>query len=128
MKTESVLIVDDEEGYRKVLSNYLKELGYQTMAVKDGLEALRVIVRKRYPLIILDIKMPELNGNELLNVIQEMPYDPYVIIITAYPGAISLKDDAAKGVRKIITKPFSVDEIKSCLDEFKTFKKAEGDL
>ena len=71
MMTKRILIVDDEEGYRKVLLNSLTDSGYETKAVKNGFEALEEIKRQRYSIILLDVKMPGMDGIELLEQIQE---------------------------------------------------------
>ncbi|MBI2472539.1 MAG: response regulator [Planctomycetes bacterium] len=57
MMTKRILIVDDEEGYRRVLLNSLTDSGYETKAVKNGLEALEEIKRQRYSIILLDVKI-----------------------------------------------------------------------
>jgi len=94
MMTKRILIVDDEEGYRKVLLNSLTDSGYETKAVKNGFEALEEIKRQRYSIILLDVKMPGMDGIELLEQIQ-----------------------GRKGAKKVITKPFSMDDIEACLSE-----------
>lgn len=117
MMTKRILIVDDEEGYRKVLSNSLAYLGYETKAVKNGFEALEEIKRQRYSIILLDVKMPGMDGIELLDQIQGIRFTSHIVIITAYTYEDVVKEAIGKGAKKVITKPFSMDDITSYLNE-----------
>lgn len=121
MVTKKILIIDDEEGYRKVLSNSLTDLGYETKAVDNGFDALEEIKRRKYPIILLDVKMPGMDGIELLDQMLKMRFDSHVIIITAYTDGDIAKEAVRKGAKKVITKPFSIDDIEKCLSEFSKF-------
>ena len=120
MLTKRILIVDDEEGYRKVLTNSLTDIGYETKAVNNGLEALEEIKRKKYSIILLDVKMPGMDGIELLDRIQGTKFTSHsnIVIITAYTDQDIAKEAVRKGAKKVITKPFSMDDIEACLNEF----------
>jgi CheY-like chemotaxis protein len=117
MITKRILIIDDEEGYRKVLSNSLADLGYETKAVKNGFEALEEMKRQRYSIILLDVKMPGMDGIELLDQIKETRFPSQIVIITAYTYEDVAKEAVRKGAKKVIIKPFSIDDITSCLNE-----------
>ncbi|MDO8139982.1 MAG: response regulator [Candidatus Brocadiales bacterium] len=119
MMTKRILIVDDEEGYRKVLLNSLTDSGYETKAVKNGLEALEEIKRQRYSIILLDVKMPGMDGIELLERIKGTRFSSHahIVIITAYTDRDIAKEAVRKGAKKVITKPFSMDDIAACLSE-----------
>ena len=118
MINKRVLIVDDEEGYRKVLSNSLADLGYETKAVNNGFEALEEIKRRRYSIILLDVQMPGMDGIELLDHLQGTRFNSHIVIITAYTGEEVVKEAIKKGAKKVITKPFSIDDLEICLHEF----------
>ena len=118
MITRRILIVDDEEGYRKVLSNSLSDLGYETKAVNNGFEALEEIRRKCYSIILLDVQMPGMDGIELLEQIQIARLSSNIVIITAYTDEEVVREAMKKGAKKVITKPFSTDDIEICLNEF----------
>lgn len=122
MITKRVLIVDDEEGYRKVLSNSLTDLGYETKAVNNGFEALEEIKRRRYSIILLDVQMPGMDGIELLDQLQRIRFRSHIVIITAYTGEDVVHEAIRKGAKKVITKPFSIDDIEICLNEFSKFE------
>jgi len=115
--TKRILIVDDEEGYRKVLSNSLSDIGYETTVVTNGLEALEAMRRKTYTAVLLDLQMPGMDGIELLEEIQKVPYPCNIVIITAYTCEDMARKAICKGAKKVIRKPFSMDDITLCLNE-----------
>jgi CheY-like chemotaxis protein len=63
---KSILLVDDEEGICKVLSIALADMGYHVRTAENGVEALRIFKDERPPIVLTDIKMPEMDGIELL--------------------------------------------------------------
>lgn len=117
MFTKRILIVDDEEGYRKVLSNSLTDLGFEITVAANGFEALKEIKREKYTVILLDMKMPGIDGIELLEQIRKEHLFSYIVIITAYTYEDLAREAISKGAKKVIRKPFSMDEIKLCLNE-----------
>jgi len=117
MPPKRILIVDDEEGYRKVLSNSLTDMGYETTVVSNALDALKEIQKRKFKVIFLDIKMPGMDGIELLEQIQHAHITTQIVIITAYTFEDVAKEAIKRGARKIIQKPFSMDDIKLCLCE-----------
>lgn len=118
MLIKRILIVDDEEGYRKVLANSLADLGFETKAVNNGFDALEEIKRQRYSIILLDVKMPGMDGIELLDQMQGMRFNLYIVVITAYTDEDVVKEAIRKGAKRVITKPFSTNDIEACLTEF----------
>ena len=71
---KSILLVDDEEGIRKVLDIALADLGYEVHTAENGAEALRIFKDVQPPIVLTDIKMPEMDGIELLRQLkQESP-------------------------------------------------------
>lgn len=128
MKVKRILIVDDEEGYRKVLSNSLTDLGYEIRAVSNGFEALEEIKRQQYSIILLDVKMPGIDGIEFLELVRGIRACSQVVIITAYTYEDVIQEAMKKGAKKVITKPFSIDDITSCIDELKNEVRYETDI
>lgn len=107
---ETILLVDDEEGIRKVLGISLADSGYKVLTAGSGEEALQLFQKTKPPIVLTDIKMPGMNGLELLQAIKRQSPDTEVIMITGH-GDIdlaisSLKHEAAD----FITKPIN-DEI-----------------
>ncbi len=106
-----ILLIDDEEMMRNLLSKILKREKYQIMTAKDGHEALEIIHSENIDIIISDMKMPQMNGFELLkNVKEEFPQIG-VIIMTAYGDTYTVKDALLLGADEYITKPFKSYEI-----------------
>jgi signal transduction histidine kinase len=107
---ESILLVDDEEGIRKVLGISLADMGYRVVTAENGKEALRIFKRKRPAIILTDIKMPEMDGIELLRLIKEKSPETEVIMITGH-GDMDLAIESVKyAATDFVTKPIN-DEI-----------------
>ena len=79
---KSILLVDDEEGIRKVLGILLADMGYQVHMAANGNEALRAFEKLRPPIVLTDIKMPEMDGIELLRHLKQISPETEVIMIT----------------------------------------------
>jgi len=107
----SILVVDDEELLRDLLFKILTKEGYQVETVADGAEALEKLAQNPYHILISDIKMPRLNGYELLEEVKEKHPDLVVIMMTAYGDSYSVKDSLLLGADEYITKPFKSFEI-----------------
>jgi len=109
---EKILIVDDEEGMRRLLVRVLGKEGYQATAAESGAEALRCIAGENFDLVIADIQMPGMNGLELLAELKS--FDPAlpVVVITAYGTVESAVQALRSGAYDYLTKPFEIDDIK----------------
>lgn len=106
---EKILIVDDNEILRFTLTELLEESGFQCNAVEDGQKALAEIKRNSYELIILDMRLPGMNGFEILKKIKAIKKDIPVIMLTAF-GDIKTAVEAMKhGAHDFMTKPFDND-------------------
>ncbi len=112
MAGEKILIVDDEEGMRRLLVRVLAREGYQAAAVKSGVEAMRRISGESFDLVITDIQMPGMDGLALLEELKS--FDPAlpVMVITAYGTVESAVQALRAGAYDYLTKPFESDEIK----------------
>lgn len=110
-----ILLVDDEEGIRKVLGITLTDIGYEVLSAKNGEEALKLFRKAEPPIVLTDIKMPGIDGVELLKKIKEEAPNTEVIMITGHGDmglAIkSLKFDATD----FITKPIHEDALEIAL-------------
>lgn len=109
MKKKTILLVDDEEGIRKVLGIYLADMDYRVITAKSGEEALSVFRQEKPPIVIADIKMPGLNGIELLRRLKTDDPETEVIMITGH-GEM---DQAIKSLQleatDFVTKPIQED-------------------
>jgi len=110
-----LLLVDDEEGIRKVLGISLSDIGYQVHTAENGEEALEIFRRENPPIVLTDIKMPVMDGIELLRKIKDESPDTEVIMITGH-GDMDLAIKSLK-YRAIdfVTKPINDDILEIAL-------------
>lgn len=106
-----IIIAEDEEITLKHLVYALKKEGYEVTGAKNGKEALDQISRDRFDVLITDIKMPEMNGIELLEKAKETDHEIEVLIITGFGSIGSAVEAMKKGAYEYITKPFDLDEL-----------------
>lgn len=111
-----LLLVDDEDDIREILSIYLADLGYDVLAAEDGVKALTLFRDERPPLVITDIKMPGIDGIELLREIKQLEPDAEVIMITGH-GDLDLAIKSLKyEATDFITKPINHDLLDVAID------------
>jgi DNA-binding NtrC family response regulator len=109
---EKFLIVDDEPDMLKLLSMIIRDkTPYQTVTTNNPVEALELAKQGGYDLVISDLKMPGLDGIELLDAIKKNDEDVPVIIMTAYGTVESAEEAMQKGAFDFITKPFRKEQI-----------------
>jgi DNA-binding NtrC family response regulator len=115
---EKLLIVDDEPDMLKLLSMIIRErTPYEVTTTNNPLEALRLAREGSFDLIITDLKMPGLDGSELLDALKNEQKDIPVIIITAYATLESAMETMSKGCFDFITKPFRKEQILLTIDK-----------
>lgn len=113
----TVMIVDDQEDFREILSTYLEEEGYFVMQAGDGAAALRDIRYRKPDLILLDIIMPKVDGYEVCRALKADP-DTADIPIVFLSAKTSLSDKLTgyvSGGQRFLCKPFDMDELEDCL-------------
>lgn len=115
--TRSILVVDDDEALRSVLEETLVSLNYEVTTASDGQDALEKLKQKNYDLIVTDIKMPKMNGKELLREVKQISPETPVIIITGYPETYSQQWIMEGGADGYLTKPFHIDKIDKLIQE-----------
>ncbi|MFQ5912016.1 MAG: sigma-54-dependent transcriptional regulator [Nitrospinota bacterium] len=119
-----VLVVDDEERVRRLLTRLLQEEGYHVRAAASGEEALAEMEGDSYDLVLTDLTMPGMSGMELLEEIKEKSPEVGVIIITAFGTVESAVQAMHRGAFHYITKPFKLNEVRiflrRALEEGKT--------
>ncbi len=108
---EHTLVVDDEKNVTELLKLQLEEVGFDVDTANDGAEAINKIQARHYDLILLDLRMPRINGIEVLKFAKENQPDSQVLILTGY-GDIKTAVDAIKmGAFDFISKPYNFDEL-----------------
>jgi len=105
-----VLIVDDERVVREGCHRVLTGKGYDALMAENGQEAMNILAGKGADIILLDLKMPVMSGEEVLEKTQSLYPDIPVIIITGHGTIDSAVDCMKKGAYDFITKPFQVDQ------------------
>jgi DNA-binding response OmpR family regulator len=125
MIEKSILIVDDEKNIRLTLSQALKALKVETDTAANGEEALAKLKEKEFCLILLDLKMPGMDGMEVLRRVREIRPDIRVIILTAYGTIESAVEAMRLGATDFIQKPFSADEIRELVSRVMDREKLE---
>lgn len=106
-----IIIAEDEEITLKHLVNTLKREGYDVTGTRNGREALEQITRDDFDVLITDVKMPEMNGIELLEKAKEKDPELEVMIITGFGSIGAAVEAMKKGAFEYITKPFDLDEL-----------------
>nr|MDA8404594.1 response regulator [Desulfobacteraceae bacterium] len=101
-----ILVVDDEEKMQHLLSIMLMRQGYRVDRAGDGQKALALIRENPYDLVISDIRMPNMDGLELLSAVKDLNIPCPVVFITAFASIDSAVDAMRQGVADYITKPF----------------------
>lgn len=111
MTVNSLLVVDDEENIRHMLSLLLTKEGYAVETASDGAQAYEKITAGEYDIVLCDVRMPELSGIELLEKLQANHITTTVIVMSAY-GSIETAIEAMKaGAYDYLSKPFKRDEV-----------------
>jgi len=112
----NILIVDDERAARHTLAGLLRRLGYRTEEAASGREALELFTRQHFDLVILDLKMPEMDGTEVLQAARPLAPDTVFIILTAYGTLDSAMVAIRHGAFDYLLKPCSMQEIIRVVD------------
>lgn len=116
-----LLVVDDQMGVRRLLFEAFNEGDYEVVLAESGYEALEKVKTDMPDIILMDMKMPGMNGLEALHEIKKINDSILVIMMTAY-GELEIVAEAMKlGVKEYVTKPFDINElrelVKKVLDE-----------
>jgi two-component system response regulator PilR (NtrC family) len=109
---DKILVVDDERSMRDFLSIMLKKAGYDVTTAADGDEAVKILHKDIFDLVITDLKMPKVDGLQVLKTVKELSPDTVVIVITAFASTETTVEAMKEGAYDYITKPFQNDEMK----------------
>jgi len=115
----SVLIVDDDIGMTETLSDILSLKGYDIAIANSGLEALEKVRSKAYDVVLLDIKMPDINGVDVFKQIKTITPNSSVILMTAYALQELIEQAKKEGVLAVLPKPIDVERLVSFTEKFK---------
>jgi len=112
-----ILVVDDDENIRKVLVAILEDEGYIAESVGTAKEAIDKSKKKHYNVALIDIRLPDMEGIELLTRIRDTTPKTRKIIITGYPTLQNAVDAVNKGADAYILKPFDVEKVLKAIKE-----------
>jgi len=113
----SILIVDDDEVMQETLSDVLRKRGYEIFTVGSGNGALPMIEKNVIDLILLDMRLPDIDGLEVLKKIKEFDTEILVIMMTAYSDVQTAVSAMKSGAYDYINKPFELEELKLLIEK-----------
>ena len=106
-----LLIVDDEKGYVNVLYNRLNKRGFDVTKTFSGLEAIQELRKKDFDVAVLDLKMEDMDGIEVLKILKKMEPDLEVIMLTGHGSKEAAKEGIDCGAFDYLTKPCDLEEL-----------------
>ena len=108
----NILIAEDNPVNQKLIERILTKLGYQTDMSWDGLQALTLFEKKKYNVILMDIRMPQMDGFETTQAIRQMELEqPFIIAMTANAMSNDRDECIKNGMNEYISKPIRLDEV-----------------
>jgi DNA-binding NtrC family response regulator len=112
-----ILVVDDDEGMCQYLKDFLTSDGYQVTAIMNPDQVLKEIRDGRYQIILLDLRMPGLDGASLLREIRAVDSDLCVIVMTAYPSVETAVETMKAQAFDYLRKPFELEDLRRVLEK-----------
>jgi DNA-binding response OmpR family regulator len=106
-----VLVVEDDDEIRKTIVDHLGEAGFDVRSTSDGNEAIPIMYARAFSTLILDLKMPYIDGFQVLQFSKATFPDTRVIIVTAYADLKNTMKCRSLGADAVIGKPFDLDEL-----------------
>ena len=129
MTQPSVLVIDDDPAVRKLVADILGQEGYELHFAANGIEGLLSVQEIDPTVIILDLRMPVMNGQEFLTQLRLKPSDPYaVVVLTGYGDADSLRSCYDAGVSTFVKKPFDLFELRGAVKNTIAIKQLSAHL
>ncbi len=118
-----ILVVDDSEEVREVLRELLSRHGYTVVTVPDGESGLVELGTRTFDLAMVDLGLPGISGLEVAGRLKEQWPTTHVALMTGYGDRMGPEDALAKGVDFVLSKPFSLDQLRSVVDHALTLDK-----
>jgi DNA-binding NtrC family response regulator len=112
-----ILVVDDDESIRKTISTILEEKGYIVNTAENGKEAIEKTNARFYNLALIDIRLPDMEGIELLTRIRETTPPMIKIIVTGFPSLQNAMEAVNKSADAYLIKPVKIEELLSTIQE-----------
>ncbi|MBI3004548.1 MAG: response regulator [Ignavibacteriales bacterium] len=115
-----ILVVDDEDALRTVLSAELEGEGYQVGTAADGQEAINILGKSAFDLILLDIKMPNVDGFEVLKFVKEKHPKTKVIMLTGFADLKNAIESKKLGAEDFVSKPYDLVDLLTTVERVLT--------
>ncbi|MCD2367411.1 response regulator [Bacillus sp. BS3(2021)] len=122
MMNEKILIGDDQYGIRVLLNEVFNKEGYKTFQAANGIQALDIVKNQRPDLVLLDMKIPGMDGIEILKRMKVIDEGIRVIIMTAYGELDMIQESKELGALTHFAKPFDIDEIRDAVKTYLPIK------
>jgi DNA-binding NtrC family response regulator len=106
-----LLLIDDEVGYVNVLSNRLSKRNFQVGKASSGSEAFQVLRQQDFDVAVLDLKMEDMDGIEVLKILKKMAPELVVIMLTGHGSAEAAHEGIKQGAYDYLTKPCELNEL-----------------
>ena len=111
-----ILVVDDEDSLRSVLSNELSGAGYDVATASDGEAAISTVQNKKFDLVLLDIKMPKMDGFEVLKYIKKGFPQVKVIMLTGFADLKNAIESKKHGAEDFVSKPYDLVDLLTTIE------------
>jgi DNA-binding NtrC family response regulator len=106
-----ILVIDDDENIRKVVEAILRDQGYEVDTAESGNDAIKKTQKNHYDLMLIDIRLPDMEGTEILSRVRDTTPRIRKIIVTGYPTLQNAVSAVNKGADGYVMKPFDVDKL-----------------
>jgi two-component system, response regulator, stage 0 sporulation protein F len=113
-----ILIVDDQYGIRILLNEVLQKEGYDTFQAANGVQALEIVSKTPPDLVLLDMKIPGMDGIEILKRMKVIDQEIRVILMTAYGELDMIQEAKDLGALTHFAKPFDIDDIRAAVKKY----------
>lgn len=115
-----ILVVDDEDALRLVLSTELEGEGYHVASAADGQEAINILGGQDFDLILLDIKMPNVDGFEVLKFVKEKQPKTKVVMLTGFADLKNAIESKKLGAEDFVSKPYDLVDLLTTVERVLT--------
>lgn len=116
VEKNKILVVDDEDALRTVLSGELVSEGYEVRTASDGDEAMSGLQKETFDLVLLDIKMPRVNGFEVLRFIKEKHPKTKVVMLTGFADLKNAIESKKLGAEDFVSKPYDLVDLLTTIE------------
>jgi DNA-binding NtrC family response regulator len=116
-KAARILLIDDDASIRRTISKALEKAGYKVDTAENGAEALEKVGANFYDLLLIDIRLPDMDGTKLLTRIKDTTPKMIKIILTGHPALENAIEAVNKGADAYVTKPVKIAELEKIIKE-----------